>query len=238
MQFSRPKQSYRGPQRYQMAYQHANHMAAASTKGGTSVARGGQDGSVAGYIPDDSSSVHSSALGGSIGGNAGAYPAMFQGFQETWPQLQGGPQSQIGGHGPIGSGHARGAPEHRAPESIAGESVAASEVTDITNGSTRNGQGGVSLRGLSISDLNRQASLSQSDKLRRYVEGQGGMHSAFGLTGSGLGGRSNGMHSSIQPPIGSGRGATINKSSLEQDEDARSVSTAFASQVGGTGGYD
>jgi hypothetical protein len=25
---------------------------------------------------------------------------------------------------------------------------------------------------------------------------------------------------------------------LEQDEDARSVSTAFASQVGGVGGYD
>ncbi|QIW96006.1 hypothetical protein AMS68_001524 [Peltaster fructicola] len=239
LQFSRPKQSYRGPQRYQMAYQHANQMAAASAGGRSGApARGGQDGSVVGYIPDDASSVHSSALGGApLGSTNGAYPAMFQGFQDTWPQLQNGLQGTS--HGPVGTGYARGnGDQQRGPESIAGESVAASEVTDLTNGSVRNGQGGVSLRGLSISDLNRQASLSQSDKLRRYVEGQGGMNATFGLPPSGLGAIPNGMHGAMQPPIGSGRVAAVHKSSLEQEEDARSVSTAFASQVGGAGAYD
>lgn len=200
LQFSRPKTSYRGPQRYHMAYQHANHMAAA---GGSRV-NGRRDGpptdngSIVGYIPDDVSSVHSSALGGAA--LPSQYPPMFQGFQESWPALQSGPRN----------GHLHDK-SHHVPESIAGESVAASEITDVTtNGSAKPGQGGVSLAGLSINDLNKQASLSQSDKLRRYVEGQG----------------------VPQPPIGAGRG----RLNIE-DEDARSVSTAFASQVG-VGGYD
>ncbi|KAF7186277.1 Regulator of nonsense transcripts 1-like [Pseudocercospora fuligena] len=200
LQFSRPKTSYRGPQRYQMAYQHANHMAAATGNrmNGRRDGPPGADGSVVGYIPDDVSSVHSSALGGAA--LPSQYPPMFQGFQESWPQLPAGQRN-----GPIGD------KTHAPPESIAGESVAASEITDVTtNGSVKPGQGGVSLAGLSINDLNKQASLSQSDKLRRYVEGQG----------------------APQPPIGAGR----NRSTLE-DEDARSVSTAFASQVG-VGGYD
>ncbi|KXT02804.1 hypothetical protein AC578_5396 [Pseudocercospora eumusae] len=200
LQFSRPKTSYRGPQRYQMAYQHANHMAAATGNrmNGRRDGPPGADGSVVGYIPDDVSSVHSSALGGAA--LPSQYPPMFQGFQESWPQLPAGQRN-----GPIGD------KTHAPPESIAGESVAASEITDVTtNGSVKPGQGGVSLAGLSINDLNKQASLSQSDKLRRYVEAQG----------------------APQPPIGAGR----NRSTLE-DEDARSVSTAFASQVG-VGGYD
>lgn len=150
----------------------------------------GADGqSIVGYIPDDVSSVHSSALGGgaALSSQGGAYPRMFQGFQETWPTLARGPN---------------GTAAHKAPESVAGESVAASEVTNGTSQTGGHGQGGVSLAGLSINDLNKQASLSQSDKLRRYVEAQ-------------------------QPaPIGAGRTRAAG------DEDARSVSTAFQSQVG------
>ncbi|EGP91449.1 uncharacterized protein MYCGRDRAFT_107419 [Zymoseptoria tritici IPO323] len=202
LQFSRPKTSYRGPQRYQMAYQHANHMATAT--GNRMTGRrgdgppGADNGSIVGYIPDDVSSIHSSALGGAA--LPTQYPPMFQRFQESWPTLNDHQRN-----GTIGDR------SHYAPESVAGQSVAASEITDVTtNGSVKPGQGGVSLAGLSINDLNKQASLSQSDKLRRYVEGQG----------------------NPQPPIGAGR----NRSTLE-DEDARSVSTAFASQVG-VGGYD
>lgn len=204
LQFGQPKMAYRGPQRYQMAMQHATHMAAATgnrMNGRRDGGVGGADGSsVVGYIPDDISSVHSSALGGASLPNQ--YPPMFQGFQETWPQLPAGQRN-----GPLPS---RGP---RAPESVAGESVAASEVTDI---SAKPGQGGVSLAGLSVNDLNKQASLSQSDKLRRYVEGQ--------------------QQGAPQPPIGAGRNA--HRNTLELDEDARSISTSFASQVGGVSGYD
>ncbi|KAG9885215.1 hypothetical protein KCU94_g17780, partial [Aureobasidium melanogenum] len=101
-------------------------------------------------------------------------------------------------------------------ESVAGESVAASEITDITT--TTNGvpgkngagvgQGGVSLAGLSINDIGKQASLSQSDRLKRYVEG-----------------------GTLQPSAG------LRGTSRLDDDDVRSVSTAFASQVG-LGGYD
>ncbi|CAK4032821.1 upf1 regulator of nonsense transcripts [Lecanosticta acicola] len=201
LQFSRPKTSYRGPQRYQMAYQHANHMAAATgnrMNGRRDGPPGADNGSIIGYIPDDVSSVHSSALGGAA--LPSQYPPMFQGFQEAWPTLSG-PQR----NGTIGE------KTHAPPESVAGESVAASEITDVTtNGTSKPGHGGVSLAGLSINDLNKQASLSQSDKLRRYVEAQG----------------------APQPPIGAGRARP-----QHLDEDAQSVSTAFASQVGG-GGYD
>lgn len=210
LQFSRPKTSYRGPQRYQMTYQHANHMASSNPRANGAVPRG-QDGSVMGYIPDDASSVHSSAL--SAGGAAlGAqYPPMFQGFQDSWPTLPRGMQNGAPHH----HHHGHHAP-HRAPESIAGDSIAGTEVTEAsttTNGMKQPGQGGVSLAGLSINDLNRHASMAQADKLKRFVEGPGQQ----------------------QAPIGTGR-AGVNRSMLE-DEDARSVST-FASQVGGVGGYD
>ncbi|KAL1297280.1 hypothetical protein AAFC00_004835 [Neodothiora populina] len=206
LQFSRPKTTYRGPQRYQMAYQHATNMAAASNRDARQNGRPrdngyNDNGSVVGYIPDDVSSVHSSALGGAA--LPSNYPPMFQNFTEAWPTLPG----RNGGHGVPGK-------RDNAAESVAGESVAASEITDITTTTAANGvngkhgapgQGGVSLAGLSINDLGKQASLSQSDRLKRYVEG-GGAPSTRG--GSRL-----------------------------DDDDARSISTAFASQVG-LGAYD
>lgn len=203
LQFSRPKTTYRGPQRYQMAYQHATNMAAASNREARQNGRPrgpegyNDNGSVVGYIPDDVSSVHSSALGGAA--LPSNYPPMFQNFTDSWPTLPG----RNGVHGPPG--------KRDTAESVAGESVAASEVTDVTtttvngvNGKSAPGQGGVSLAGLSINDLGKQASLSQSDRLKRYVEG----------------------------------GApSVRGSSRLDDDDARSISTAFASQVG-LGGYD
>ena len=72
------------------------------------------------------------------------------------------------------------------------------------------GQGGVSLDTLSIHDTNKQASYNQADRLKRYVES--------GTPGLGYIGNQK---------LGKG---------IQEDEDARSVSTAFASQVGG--GYD
>jgi regulator of nonsense transcripts 1 len=157
LQFSRPKQSYRGPQRYQMAYQHSP-----STVGGMTNGRNGHRqeyndaGSVIGYIPDDVSSVHSSAIGG-VGVSAG-YPQMFSGFQETWPTLNGRRNN--------------GTKNRADTESVAGESVAATE-SDINGpASTVDGKGGVSLTGLSIKDA-KQTSLSHSDRLKRYLESGG-----------------------------------------------------------------
>ncbi|KAI7340862.1 upf1 regulator of nonsense transcripts [Hortaea werneckii] len=233
LQFSRPKTSYRGPQRYQMASQHASQMApslpggarGASGPNGAPPSRGGapgpaQDGSVVGYIPDDVSSVHSSALGGGAALPT-QYPPMFQNFQDAWPQLP--PGAQRNGL-PMGN-----APRPGGPQSIAGDSVAASELTDATTsgggaaihgaGQQQPGQGGVSLAGLSIQDLNKQASLSQSDKLRRYVEGQPTPAQQLPPIGAG-------RHQAGQQPV------TANRSMLGgNDDDAKSVSTAFASQV-------
>ena len=226
LQFGRPKMGYRGVQRFQMGFSPQAPNGTSSRTNGTAAPGGsgrsqpqqtGQDGSIVGYIPDDVSSVHSSALGGAALPGAGQYPAMFQGFQDTWPTLAGGL-------------HANGAPRNGlqptpkaappAPESVAGESVAASEVTDITTNGTagKPGQGGVSLTGLSINDLNKQASLSQSDKLRRYVEG------APAPAGPQM----------PLPPIGAGRHAGRAERKKDDDDDAKSVSTAgFVSQVGG-----
>ena len=228
LQFGRPKVAYRGPQRYQMAMQHANHMAAASNsrlngRSGQHATPTGPDGqSVVGYIPDDVSSVHSSALGGgaalpsnmSSAAAPAGYPPVFQGFQETWPQLPMHQQQQQRNGGPPGP---RGVPQPP-------ESVAASEATELTNttsghaGGAGLGRGGVSLAGLSIQDLNKTASLSQSDKLRRYVEGAAPQQQPIG-TGRGQGGVG-----ARGPAAGAGA----------DDEDARSVSTSgFVSQVGG-----
>jgi regulator of nonsense transcripts 1 len=180
-----------------MAYNHASHMASGMMNG-----RGGprndyrDGGSVVGYIPDDVSSIHSSAMGG-VGVPSG-YPPMFQGFTpDTWPAIH----NQRGGRQ---NGHkSRGV-----PGSVAGESTVATE-SDVT-GSTVGG-GGVSLEQLSIHDINKHTSYNQADRLKRYVEG--GIPNAGYMGNSRLGGK--GIH---------------------QDEDAQSVSTAFASQVGG--GYD
>ena len=161
LQFSRPKQTYRGPQRYQMSYQHANHMLGNITNVPNGRNGGRHDyndsGSMIGYIPDDVSSVHSSSVAGGVG-IPPAYPQMFSSFQDTWPTLN--PNRRANGA------------KSRATESVAGESVAATE-SDINGpASTVDGKGGVSLAGLTINDA-KHPSLSQSDRLKRYVESGG-----------------------------------------------------------------
>jgi regulator of nonsense transcripts 1 len=205
LQFSRPKQTYRGPQRYQMAYQHANAMTSTRQPGGWTNKRQeyNDNGSIVGYIPDDVSSVHSSALGGGSGGVnvASNYPPMFQNFQESWP-LPGGR------NGPMKARN--GTP------SVAGESVAASEMTD-TRSSVADGPGGISLSGLNLNDYSKPTSMSQSDRLNRFVE-------------------STRRNENTPASFGGNRGL---RSGLGfDDDDARSVSTAFASQLGGPHNYD
>jgi len=177
-------------------------------------------GSIVGYIPDDVSSVRSSAIGGvgiSSGGSSN-FPPMFQDFNQNWPTL---PQNRLGGAGGAGKGKHNGV---GVAGSIAGDSVAASDAFTDMNGSSVAGgkEGGVSLAGLSINDA-KPTSLSQSDRLKRYVEGNG-----VGDRG-GLGGMGGGF----------GRGAGVGRpvGGLDAEDDARSISTAFASQIGG-GGYD
>jgi regulator of nonsense transcripts 1 len=199
LQFSRPKQTYRGPQRYQMAFQHANNMTAARpgwNNGGKPRQEYTDNGSIVGYIPDDVSSVHSSALGGV--NVTHTYPPMFSGFQESWP-LPG--RSNLG---PKGKGNG-------VAGSVAGESVAASELTD-TRSSIADGPGGISLSGLNLNDYNKPTSLSQSDRLNRFVESTRRTDNA----GANFGGNRG---------LRSGLGGY-------DDDDARSISTAFASQMG------
>ncbi|OCT45491.1 Regulator of nonsense transcripts 1 like protein [Cladophialophora carrionii] len=198
-QFSRPKQTYRGPQRYQMAYNHASHMASGMLNGRGAPRNDFREaaGSVVGYIPDDVSSIHSSAMGG-VGVPAG-YPPMFQGFTpEPWPSLQ---------NQNAGSRRQNGVKPRPVPGSVAGESTVATE-SDITGSIL--GQGGVSLDQLSIHGNGKQPSYNQADRLKRYVENSP-------ATGGYM----------AKHKLGKG---------MQEDEDARSVSTAFASQVGG--GYD
>lgn len=191
-QFSRPKQTYRGPQRYQMAYNHASHMASGMMNGRNGQRNEFRDGSVIGYIPDDVSSIHSSAMGG-VGVPSG-YPPMFQSFTpDTWPSINHNGQRQNG-------------LKQRGNPSVTGESTVPTE-SDVTGSSI----GGVSLEQLSIQDHNKQQSYNQSDRLKRYVEN--------GVSGNFRNG----------PVARPGK-------PLTEDEDARSVSTAFASQVGG--GFD
>ncbi|KAM3441398.1 hypothetical protein MY4824_001522 [Beauveria thailandica] len=107
--------------------------------------------------------------------------------------------------------HRSGKGRARAAESVAGESVANSETTDTSSsiiGSRGVGQGGVSL-GAGLQDAvtgMRAISYTQSDRLRQYVES-----GARNPPNNRYGGR-------------------------RHDDDDRSVSTAFHSQVGG--GYD
>ncbi len=232
LQFSRPKQMYRGPQRYQMAYQHASNMVGAAGAGGLPSGRAGTNGrinrqeyndsgSVIGYIPDDVSSVHSSALG--VVGVPSAYPPMFSGFTDTWPGLNG---SRPGPKGRNGAG------------SVAGESTAASELTDTTGASVADGkgvgQGGVSLGGnIGLNDVAKQTSLSQSDRLKRYVE-SGGRTGDYKANGNDSGSVFGGSSASI---AGGRLARGSNANGAFDDDDVRSVSTAFASQVG-LGNFD
>jgi regulator of nonsense transcripts 1 len=203
LQFSRPKMTYRGPQRYQMAY------SSSGFQNGRANGRNNQDydtGSMMSYIPDDVSSVHSSALGGL--GVGSAYPQMFSNFTTDT-------RSGLDARGRVNGQKSRVRPA----QSVAGESVAASELTDTTGSVVDGkGQGGVSL-GAGLNDVQKQTSLSQSDRLKRYVE-SGGLVADYktGDAGSVFG------------------GGSLLSARRTLDDDEKSVSTAFASQVGG--GYD
>jgi len=206
LQFGRPKTSYRPP-RYgggadRSGTQHAPSGYPNGRYGGgmNNSFRDYETGSMLSYIPDDVSSIHSSALGGA--GLGSAYPQMFSNFHpEQWPGLPGA--------GPPGRSNAKG--RGRATESIAGESVANSEYTDASAsviGGKGVGQGGASL-GAGLSEAigsSRPTSYSQSDRLKQYVESS----TRYGGMGNGYGRR--------------------------YDDDEKSVSTAFASQIGS--GFD
>ncbi|KAL2152617.1 hypothetical protein VTH82DRAFT_5801 [Thermothelomyces myriococcoides] len=200
LQFPRPKTSFRPPRSSQQT-QHATGGYANGRYGGgmNGMSRDYETGSMLSYIPDDVSSIHSSALGGA--GLSSAYPHMFSNFHpDQWPGLPG-----VGAGGrPNAKGRDRGT------ESVAGESVANSEFTDASAsviGGKGVGQGGASL-GAGLSETihsARPASYTQSDRLKQYVESGGRMGA------------------------GSGYGRRF-------DDDEKSVSTAFASQIGS--GFD
>lgn len=204
LQFSRPKTAFRPPRHSQQAQ--AQHVAGGYPNGRYGGMNGSmrdyETGSMVSYIPDDVSSIHSSALGGA--GLSSAYPHMFSNFNpDQWPGLPG---AGVGGR-PGAKGRGRGA------ESVAGESVANSEFTDASAsviGAKGVGQGGASL-GAGLSEAigsARPTSFSQSDRLKQYVESGGRMGVG---NGGGYGGR-------------------------RFDDDEKSVSTAFASQIGS--GFD
>lgn len=197
LQFGRPKTSYR-PQRFGPVGQQPGH-SNGRFGGMNGSTRDFDSASMVSYVPDDVSSIHSSALGGA--GLNSAYPHMFSSFSpDQWPGLPGvNPPGRS-------NGKSRG----RATESVAGESVANSEYTDASAsviGGKGIGQGGASL-GAGLQDAigtSRPTSYSQSDRLRQYVEGMGGSRV----------GPSNGY--------------------LRRDDDEKSISTAFHSQISGPG---
>jgi regulator of nonsense transcripts 1 len=194
LQFGRPKANYRPSNAYRQT--HANYPAAGHSNGRQGMNGSTRDytdtGSMVSWIPDDTSSIHGSALGGA---GLSAYPNLFQNFNpDHWPGLPGGvPGSRLGGR-------SRG----RAPESIAGESVANSEYTDASQsviGGKGVGQGGASLEGFA----SRPMSFTQSERL-------------VGIDNLGH------------------RLGQANGYSRRYEDDEKSVSTAFASQIGT--GYD
>jgi regulator of nonsense transcripts 1 len=200
MQFSKPKTSFRPPRYGQQTHAAGGYPNGRYGGGGMNgSARDYETGSMLSYIPDDVSSIHSSALGGA--GLSSAYPHMFSNFHpDQWPGLPG-----VGGGGrPGAKGRGRGA------ESIAGESIANSEFTDASAsviGGKGVGQGGASL-GAGLSETvsaARPTSYTQDDRLKQYVEHDKRMG------------------------LGNGFGRRI-------DDDEKSISTAFASQIGS--GFD
>ncbi|TPX14421.1 uncharacterized protein E0L32_005385 [Thyridium curvatum] len=200
LQFSRPKHSYRPPKNTQQSHFPTSGFSNGRFGGGMNGStRDFDSGSMMSYIPDDVSSIHSSALGGA--GISSAFPAMFSSFSpDQWPGLPGAQ--------PVGRSSARN--RGRVTESIAGESVANSEFTDASAsviGGRGIGQGGVSL-GAGLHDAigtGRPTSYSQSDRLKQYVESSGRMNQGYPYR--------------------------------RYDDDQQSISTGFASQIGGTG-YD
>jgi len=166
LQFGRPKQSYRPQRSAQPAFSTPNNRYPGSMNGST---RDFETGSIMSYIPDDVSSIHSSAIGAT--GLSSAYPAMFSNFNpDQWPGLPGAAPVGRPGHRNRG----------RATDSIAGDSVATSEYTESSAsviGGRGVGQGGVSLgAGLHAAiGTGRPTSYSQSDRLKQYVESGGRM---------------------------------------------------------------
>ncbi|KAI1362131.1 P-loop containing nucleoside triphosphate hydrolase protein [Xylaria arbuscula] len=204
LQFSRPKNTFR--QRAQQS-SYGSHGYSNSRANNNYNAHGQhrhhdlESSSMVSYIPDDVSSIHSSALGGAALGNT-AFPPMFSNFNpEQWPGLPGFNASSNGRMGTKGRG--------RGTESVAGESVATSEYTDASSsviGAKGVGQGGASL-GAGLDALRaRPTSYTHSDRLRQHV-----------ADNSGYPGYTNGFRRRV-------------------DDDEKSVSTAFASQIGG--GFD
>ncbi|KAK7992860.1 hypothetical protein PG988_001654 [Apiospora saccharicola] len=204
MQFGRPKNTFR-QRPHQMSYISSGSGLPNGRNGGfngPSPSHEFDSNSMMSYIPDDVSSLHSSALGGAGIGNT-AFPPMFAHFNaEQWPGLPGFNSS---------SGRVSGKRGGRGTESVAGESVATSEYTDTTSsiiGGKGVGQGGASL-GAGLPDVlrSRPTSYTHSDRLKQYVESSGG-----------------------------GRPGYTNGFGRRYDDDEKSISTAFASQIGG--GFD
>ncbi|KAJ3571443.1 hypothetical protein NPX13_g5374 [Xylaria arbuscula] len=204
LQFSRPKNTFR--QRAQQS-SYGSHGYSNGRANNNYNAPGQhrhhdlESSSMVSYIPDDVSSIHSSALGGAALGNT-AFPPMFSNFNpEQWPGLPGFNASSNGRMGTKGRG--------RGTESVAGESVATSEYTDASSsviGAKGVGQGGASL-GAGLDALRaRPTSYTHSDRLRQHV-----------ADNSSYPGYTNGFRRRV-------------------DDDEKSVSTAFASQIGG--GFD
>jgi regulator of nonsense transcripts 1 len=161
LQFSRPKNTYRGAQRYPSSYQ--NSGAPPPSRGKAGPRSDIENGStISGYVPDDISSVNSSSALGGVGLPSN-FPPMFANFAEQWPILP----------------HRKGKNGGAAP-SVAGESVAASEFTDMNGSSVADGRiGGVSLDALSLKDL-PPIGTAPVDRLRRFVEGGKENESSFG----------------------------------------------------------
>jgi regulator of nonsense transcripts 1 len=210
LQFSKPKNTFR-QRSSQSSYLPGSGAGAAGTfpspngrSGGLNGAASSNDfdsGSMMSFIPDDVSSIHSSALGGAGLGST-AFPQMFSSFNpEQWPGLPGFNPS---------NGRVGGKRGGRGTESVAGESVATSEYTDASAsviGAKGVGQGGVSLgAGLQDALRSRPTSYTHSDRLKQDVEG------------------------SARPGYANGYGGR------RFDDDEKSISTAFASQIGG--GFD
>jgi regulator of nonsense transcripts 1 len=165
LQFSRPKDNYRGPRRYPGSFQAPGAPLVGNGRGRNARSEYGDNASLAGYIPDDVSSVHSSVGGVGLPAN---YPPMFANFADQWPSLQNTTRRGKG------SGTAA---------SVAGESVAASEFTDLNGSSVVDGgSGGVSLGATSIKDL-PPIGTAPADRIRRFVEGKDG-EGAFAHNGA------------------------------------------------------
>ncbi|KAH8166112.1 hypothetical protein CIB48_g2147 [Xylaria polymorpha] len=205
LQFSRPKNTFR--QRAQQSSYGSNNYTNGRASNNYATHQGQhrhhdlESSSMVSYIPDDVSSIHSSAIGGAGLGNT-AFPHMFSNFNpEQWPGLPG--------FNPTSNGRMNNKGRGRGTESVAGESVATSEYTDTTSsviGGKGVGQGGASL-GAGLDALRaRPTSYTHSDRLRQHVAENSGYPSY-----------TNGFRRRV-------------------DDDEKSVSTAFASQIGS--GFD